>query len=122
MILTGLGDLDAAQRAIRLDVVDFLSKPASLGDLELALNRAWRRRNQLLERDPLHADATAAFAFDAESDSARNLRDVEREHILSALDRNHGNRGAAAAELGISIRTLYYRLAEYERQGWKARE
>ena len=33
IILTGFGDLEAAKQAIRLDVVDFLSKPCPLGEL-----------------------------------------------------------------------------------------
>ena len=46
------------------------------------------------------------------------LRDLERGHILGALDRHDGNRTAVAAELGISVRTLYYRLKEYQSQGF----
>jgi transcriptional regulator with PAS, ATPase and Fis domain len=46
------------------------------------------------------------------------LEDVEREHILASLDRHRGNRAATATELGISVRTLYYRLAEFQRQGY----
>ena len=40
------------------------------------------------------------------------------EHILAALARNSGNRSATATELGISLRTLYYRLNEYQKQGF----
>jgi len=40
IILTGFGDLDAARKAIRIDAVDFLTKPCPLGELELALGRA----------------------------------------------------------------------------------
>ena len=43
---------------------------------------------------------------------------IERETILAALERNQGNRTITAAGLGISLRTLYYRLAEYQRQGF----
>src|SRR5579872_4835878 len=43
VILTGYGDLASAQRAIHLDVVDFLSKPCPLREVELALDRARRR-------------------------------------------------------------------------------
>jgi DNA-binding NtrC family response regulator len=49
---------------------------------------------------------------------ATTLDEVEREHILAALVRNSGNRSATAAELGISLRTLYYRLNEYQKQGF----
>jgi DNA-binding NtrC family response regulator len=41
------------------------------------------------------------------------LAQVERTAILEALTRNKGDRRAAAEELGISLRTLQYRLKEY---------
>ena len=49
---------------------------------------------------------------------ATTLDELEREHILAALARNNGNRSATATELGISLRTLYYRLNEYQKQGF----
>ena len=51
----------------------------------------------------------------AESEpTARSLDDLERDVIRTALDRNHGRRKAAAAELGISERTLYRKIKEYD--------
>ncbi len=44
---------------------------------------------------------------------------MERQHILAVLERNNGNRTATAAELGISRRTLYYKLEEYQNRGFK---
>jgi two-component system, NtrC family, response regulator AtoC len=44
----------------------------------------------------------------------RSLEEVEREHIVSVLDQTDGNRERAAAILGISSRTLYRKLREYE--------
>ncbi|MCX5660360.1 MAG: response regulator [Planctomycetota bacterium] len=119
IVLTGYGDLPSAQRAIRLDAVDFLTKPCPLGDLEKSLDRARRRAEAAAEgREP------AAMKFDDEpkapaADAAhrRKLEDVEREHILAALKRHEGNRSAAAEDLGISLRTLYYRLSEYQKPG-----
>src|SRR5215213_7478989 len=43
IVLTGFASLDAARQAIHLDVVEFLTKPAPLGELEQALDRALRR-------------------------------------------------------------------------------
>jgi len=40
-------------------------------------------------------------------------KQIEKEAILEALRRNAGNRTKAASELGISLRTLQYRLKEY---------
>jgi DNA-binding NtrC family response regulator len=41
---------------------------------------------------------------------AQSHDEVERERILEALRQTHGNREQAARLLGVSVRTLYYRL------------
>ena len=41
------------------------------------------------------------------------LADLEKAAILSALERNHGDRQGTARDLGISLRTLQYRLKDY---------
>jgi transcriptional regulator with PAS, ATPase and Fis domain len=46
--------------------------------------------------------------------SSTTLEDLEREHILRVLHESEGNRERAAAVLGISSRTLYRKLREYE--------
>ncbi len=45
------------------------------------------------------------------------LAQVERTAILESLARNNGDRKAAAEELGISLRTLQYRLKDYGSAG-----
>ena len=45
IILTGFGDFEVARKAIQLEVVAFLTKPCSLGNLEGALSKAKKRRN-----------------------------------------------------------------------------
>ena len=47
-----------------------------------------------------------------ESDSL-NLNDLGRQMVERALEKNGGNRKKAAAELGISDRTLYRRIKQY---------
>jgi DNA-binding NtrC family response regulator len=113
VILTGFGDLAAARAAIRLDVVDFLTKPCRLDDLETALDRAWKRSpaSQL----PI---VPAGEIPDDPDTPPTTLAEIERKHILETLARHQGNRTTAAAELGISRRTLQYRLSEYAEQGW----
>ncbi len=46
-----------------------------------------------------------------------SLTDREKELIIKALDKNNGKRKLAAAELGISERTLYRKIKEYGLDG-----
>jgi transcriptional regulator with PAS, ATPase and Fis domain len=43
-----------------------------------------------------------------------SLEEKEKELILKALEKNHGKRKLAASELGISERTLYRKIKEYD--------
>ena len=108
VIATGFGTLDAARRAIQLDVVDFLAKPVALTELATSLERAWHRH--VLVQSPVEelAGTTEAGPFAR----LHNLRldDVQRELVLEALRRAGDNRAAAARLLGISERSLYYQL------------
>ena len=133
IVLTGFATVDAAKQAVHMDMVEFLTKPCHLGEVEQALDRAMRRiappdppilpdvvsagRNgEFAARAPADANGNGS-GVDAEG-SPRTLEEVEREHILSTLQRHDGNRTATAAELGISRRTLYYKLTEYQKQGY----
>jgi DNA-binding NtrC family response regulator len=124
IVLTGFGDLDAAKQAIRLDVTDFLTKPCPLGELEVALDRARNRRLQATGAEPRRLESSRAEATDEPDDEpgtagdpTPSLEEMEQRHILAVLEKNHGNRTATAAELGISLRKLYYRLGQYQKQG-----
>ncbi len=115
IILTGFGGLDAAKQAIRMDVVDFLTKPCHLNELETALDRACRR---LAGENVLSDSASSPGSLSAPVPPGVTLAEHERRLILETLARHHGNRTAAAVELGISRRTLHYRLSEYKDQGY----
>lgn len=116
IILTGFASIEVAKEAIHLDVVEFLTKPCHLGELEQALDRALRRLPSAAPAIP-PADASAPAAAPPDM-TGKTLEEVEREHILAALARHNGNRTATAAELGISRRTLYYKLEGYQKQGY----
>ena len=123
IVLTGFASIEAAKEAIHLDVVEFLTKPAHLGELEQALDRALRRlspaETPVLPPGVMEVEDEAGEAeTDEEGQPARTLEEVEREHILATLARNDGNRTATAAELGISRRTLYYKLEGYQKAGF----
>jgi DNA-binding NtrC family response regulator len=109
IVLTGFGTLQAAQQAIRLDVVEFLGKPFLMSDIERALDRAARR---------VHLPLPSVDQGAPPSPGGSTLAESEREQILTALQRNAGNRTKTARELGISRRTLHYRLDEYKKQGF----
>jgi len=59
---------------------------------------------------PAVQDAVAEEISEPES---LNLEDLGRQMVEKALERNGGNRKKAAAELGISDRTLYRRIKQY---------
>jgi DNA-binding NtrC family response regulator len=132
IVLTGFGDLDTAQQAIRLDVVDFLTKPCHLGDLDRALDRAARRlfdpdtkpdprldEPELIDtranEDTGEADPAPAAVPAPEPQPGQTLEELERDAIYAALQRHDGHRRRAADELGISLRKLYYCLSRYEK-------
>ena len=132
IVLTGFGDLDTAKDAIRLDVVDYLTKPTHLGELEEALSRAWRRIDDAAGLDAVQLPEPTAedLAEDDEDDVSEggsgpsvsplpgeSLDDLERRHILDTLAKHDGNRRDTAEALGISLRTLYYRLSQYQKDG-----
>ena len=112
---------DARQR---LDSYDW---PGNVRELRNSLERAAAlATGDLIEAEQLlpaaALDAEAANADNAstshEGSTSNNapvtLEQLERRHILRVLEEANGNRERAAALLGISARTLYRKLREYE--------
>lgn len=106
IVLTAFGSVESAQRAIRLDAADFLTKPCSMGELDAAVSRAAAKL-----REPV--TVPRAIMADDKPGEVQTIAQMEHEQIEAALARHEGNRRAAADELGISLRTLYYRLKQY---------
>lgn len=69
-------------------------------------------------RKEKHATASVEdkyhFAEEIEEEETLSLQDKEIELIKKSLERNRGKRKAAAAELGISERTLYRKIKQYD--------
>ncbi|MBI4996389.1 MAG: sigma-54-dependent Fis family transcriptional regulator [Rhodocyclales bacterium] len=63
---------------------------------------------------PHSPEATVAAASSA---SPANIKDLERQHILETLAKVGGSRKKAVELLGISERTLRYKLAQYRQDG-----
>jgi DNA-binding NtrC family response regulator len=74
------------------------------------------------------APATISFARPAASAPApapassapKTLKEIEMDHILRVLAKHNGNKPAAAAELGIVVKTLYNKLNQWEDERQKA--
>jgi DNA-binding NtrC family response regulator len=126
IVLTGFGNLDFARRAIRVEASDFLIKPCRMDELESAIQRAhgrWIERTSGFAYtaipDAPSSESPAPSEDSAESgaasESVESIEQAERRLILAALARHHGSREAAAADLGISVRKLYYRLQQYQK-------
>jgi len=54
------------------------------------------------------------FAEEIQEEETLSLQEKEIELIKKSLERNRGKRKAAAAELGISERTLYRKIKQYD--------
>ncbi len=84
--------------------------PGNVRELQNALERALiiAGNNAIRPEDlPLQFDQKR------EDDPPRLLAEIEKSAILEALAQNRGERRATARQLGISLRTLQYRLKEY---------
>jgi transcriptional regulator with PAS, ATPase and Fis domain len=60
---------------------------------------------------------TEDFEIHEEIEESLSLENREKELIQKALDKHKGRRKNAADELGISERTLYRKIKEYEING-----
>ncbi len=94
LLLTGYASIATTVSAIKLGAHDYLSKPASAGDIVHALEQS--REND-----------TGAGSVE---ESPMPLRRLEWEHIQRVLERNQGNVSAAARELGMHRRSLQRKL------------
>jgi DNA-binding NtrC family response regulator len=56
----------------------------------------------------------AAATMGVDPGGARTLREIEMEHVLRVLEKYSGNKPAAAAELGISLKTMYNKLNQLQ--------
>ena len=61
-----------------------------------------------------HKNDKYSFAEEITEEETLSLQDKELELIIKALERNNGRRKAAAKELGISERTLYRKIKQYD--------
>jgi two-component system response regulator HydG len=110
---------EAARRTLR----DY-HWPGNVRELKNAIERAYILCEQELELQPMNihvaaADRTAAGRGDGgiQVPIGSSLAQAERWLIEATLAHWAGNKNRAARTLGCSLKTLYNKLAAYERQG-----
>ena len=99
-----------------LDRLLAYSWPGNVRELEHAMERAvvlaeGKPRIQAADLPP--EIVRGARAEDGDDGEIAPLAEIERRHILRALDHYHGNRKATAAALGIAPNTLWRKLVSY---------
>jgi DNA-binding NtrC family response regulator len=136
--LEHLNEEGGAVKRVDLDVLSAIEGrrwPGNVRELRNALQRAWILADGLIRREHMDAiapsqdapgpsdDARAAPTSDGTVDTSSVLRiavgtplaEVERRLVLATLAACEGNKRKTARVLGVSVKTLYNRLAEYER-------
>ena len=84
------------------------------GTPEPATFAAWQTQPPA---QPANLAAAGFAAPPAEAPRPANMKDLEREHILNTLREVGGSRKRAVEKLGISERTLRYKLQQYREEG-----
>jgi len=92
VVLTGYASISTAVEAIKLGAVHYLSKPVSTDEILSAFHKH--------EGDPTVPVQSETLTLSA----------AEKEHIVSAYERNKRNISATARELGMHRRTLQRKL------------
>lgn len=102
-----------------LNAITGYSWPGNVRQLKNSVERAYILSESVIEVDALPdldkvAKASLLAGESIEVSLGSTLADSERDIILATLERNDGDKKQTAAELGVSLKTLYNRLNEYE--------
>ncbi|TCK67271.1 transcriptional regulator [Winogradskyella wandonensis] len=91
------------------DVSDFEETVDDLSVLAIP-----EHKEELIDETVTNSDDKYHFAEEIEEEETLSLQDKELELIKKSLERHNGKRKLAAAELGISERTLYRKIKQYD--------
>jgi two-component system, NtrC family, response regulator HydG len=93
--------------------------PGNIRELENVVERACAiATGTLVELAGLPDEVRHHQSLVITSEHVRPLREIERDYILAALERNHGNRTLTAQQLKIGPATLFRKLREYADGHW----
>jgi DNA-binding NtrC family response regulator len=88
--------------------------PGNVRELKNAVQRAHILSDDIVDIDFLGTDAEAPAGECLRVPVGTPLAEIERQAIHSTLDLCEGNKRRCAEMLGVSLKTLYNRLAEYQ--------
>lgn len=102
-----------------LDSISTYSWPGNVRQLRHAVERAYILSETVIDRVALPRFESEPESLSGEGGVVRiepgsTLAEAERKIILATLERHEGDKKRVAAELGISLKTLYNRLNEYQ--------
>ncbi len=102
-----------------LNVIEKISWPGNVRELENFIARAMinmdiSEKEITISSLPPYVESKKKFFNGAKKDLKKSLADYEKELIEEALRANDGNRKKTAQYLGISLRTLFYKMESYK--------
>ena len=88
--------------------------PGNVRELKNAVQRAYILADDEVELDFAGLDCVAPAGNCLQIPVGTPLAEIERQAIYATLDLTEGNKRRCAEMLGVSLKTLYNRLAEYQ--------
>ena len=88
--------------------------PGNVRELKNAVQRAYIMSDEVVDIDVVGTESAAPVGECLRVPVGTSLAEIERRAIHSTLDLCEGNKRRCAEMLGVSLKTLYNRLAEYQ--------
>jgi DNA-binding NtrC family response regulator len=131
VVMTAFGAIDSAVDAIRAGAQEYLTKPIHFDELLLTVERAMENRTigvasassgvvrsdgDVVEASHLPSSVRPVAGVIQSSPliPGATLAEIERYAIIETLKATGGSTSRAAEILGISVRTIQYRLHQYQ--------
>jgi len=115
--LRHLNEADGTHKAFSRQAIALIRSyrwPGNVRELKNAVQRAYIMSDDIVEIDFVGTEGTAPVGECLRVPVGTPLAEIERQAIHSTLDLCEGNKRRCAEMLGVSLKTLYNRLAEYQ--------